>query len=115
MDALREAGCTVHAHAEYFAANCPDTVWLREVGRRGWIVLTKDARIRYRPNERRILLNSRVKAFIPTGKGGTGADIAQTFVKALPSIRRITGNTKPPFIAHDRKGGHVEVMEPKPR
>ena len=115
VDVLRATGATVHAHADHFAADCPDSEWLREVGRRGWILLTKDARIRYRPSERATLLESRVKAFILTGKGGTGRDMAQTFVKALPAIHRIASQTNPPFIAHVWRSGDVKLMEPKAR
>ncbi len=111
LEELRRAGCIAHGHAEHFAPECPDTEWLREVGRRGWMVLTKDARIRYRPNEKRTLLDSNVRAFILTGKGGTGADMAQTFLNALPAIRRLAESTRPPFIAHVWNSGEVKLME----
>ena len=114
LEVLREAGYIVHTHADHFAPDCPDPEWLHAVGQRGWIVLTKDARIRYRPRERATLLDARVKAFILTGKGGTGADMARTFLKAIPAIRRIASETPPPFIAHVWKSGEVKVMEPKP-
>ena len=34
-------------HAERFPDGSPDEVWLREAGRHGWLVLSKDAYIRY--------------------------------------------------------------------
>ncbi len=49
-------------------------------GSRGWIVLTKDERIRYRPNERRALLRSGVRAFILTGRNLTGEEMGEVFV-----------------------------------
>ena len=48
-------------------------------GSRGWIVLTKDERIRYRPNERRALLRSGVRAFILTGRNSQ-AKMGEVFV-----------------------------------
>jgi PIN like domain len=42
----------VERHANHFASETPDEEWLETAGRRGWIVLTHDRRIRYKPNER---------------------------------------------------------------
>ena len=50
-DALRQAGAEVHVHGDHFPPDARDEEWLRVVGQRGWIVLTKDKMIRYRgPN-----------------------------------------------------------------
>jgi hypothetical protein len=53
VDALRAAGETAHAHDEHFAADTPDADWLSEVGKRGWVVLTKDKEIRRNQLEHR--------------------------------------------------------------
>lgn len=50
--ALRQAGFDVVVHDDVFAADTDDEIWLREAGVKGWIVLVKDDRIRYRPRER---------------------------------------------------------------
>ncbi|WP_437796354.1 hypothetical protein [Sorangium sp. So ce693] len=39
VEALRAAKL---AHDDHFAQNTPDAEWLVEIGRRGWVVLTKD-------------------------------------------------------------------------
>ena len=44
--ALREISETVEIHDDHFAPDAKDEAWLAEVGKRGWIVLTKDDRIR---------------------------------------------------------------------
>jgi PIN like domain len=36
---LRSGGLTVERHADHFAADTADEVWLKQVGRRGWIAL----------------------------------------------------------------------------
>ncbi len=48
---LRDAGLAVERHTDHFAHDCEDNEWLREVAARGWVALTHDARIRYKPNE----------------------------------------------------------------
>ena len=52
-DALRAAGIPFVAHRQLFAPDTPDTEWIAEVGRRGWVVVTRDKNIRRRPNELR--------------------------------------------------------------
>ncbi|MFQ5809753.1 MAG: hypothetical protein ACE5JM_09065 [Armatimonadota bacterium] len=49
---------------EEFPPHVPDAVWLSEAGRRGWVVLTGDARIRTRPVEREALESADVTAVI---------------------------------------------------
>lgn len=40
---LRAGGLTVERHADHFQHDTPDEVWLREIGRKGWIAVTHDA------------------------------------------------------------------------
>ena len=42
---------TVERHGDHFAPDCPDSDWLAAVSAKGWIALTHDKRIRYKPNE----------------------------------------------------------------
>lgn len=49
--ALRDARQPVVVHDDVFPQDAQDTTWLPEVGRRGWVVLTKDRHIRTRRNE----------------------------------------------------------------
>ncbi|MGH9203417.1 MAG: hypothetical protein ACRD2A_19515 [Vicinamibacterales bacterium] len=48
---LAAAGLKVERHADYFSPATPDEEWLQRVGERGWIAVTHDRRIRYKPNE----------------------------------------------------------------
>lgn len=47
---LRERGWTIHLIADFYhddAARIPDEEWIAEGCSRGWLMLTKDKRIRY--------------------------------------------------------------------
>jgi hypothetical protein len=66
--ALRRAEEQVIAFHERFASGTKDPVWLSEVGRNGWVLLTKDSRIRYRRNEMQALLSSGAR-----GRQGAGS------------------------------------------
>src|SRR2546430_10202386 len=63
-EALRLAGEQVIAFYERFSSGTRDQVWLPEVGRNRWILLTKDSRIRYRRNEMQALLASKTRSFV---------------------------------------------------
>lgn len=115
-EALRLAGVKVVAHDEEFAPGTPDTDWLQEVGRKGWIVLTKDKRIRYREIEKQALQSAGVAAFVFAGSNRSGVEIGDAFVKALPAIRRLVEATPRPFIASVTASGGVNLLfPPKPR
>jgi len=81
---LEEEGLQVELHNDHFSQGTQDAEWLPVVGRRGWIVLTKDTRIRYRPNEKQALLAAGVRAFAFTSGSLSGAEMSDAIVKALP-------------------------------
>ena len=63
--------------------NAPDEDWISEVGKRGWVVLTKDDRIRYRPAALAVYRRDQVKVFV-FGSGEMKAqEMADAFVTAL--------------------------------
>ena len=109
-DALRQAGAEVQIHDDHFRQETPDEEWLREVGRRSWIVLTKDAQIRYRAHERAALMQAGVGAFVLVAKNLSGREMADVFVKALPAIRRFVANHQPPFIAKVTRSSTVSMV-----
>jgi hypothetical protein len=109
-EALRTAGFEVIAHDDRFEPATPDAKWLEEAGRRGWVVLTKDQRIRYRANELLALRDARVAAFVLVGKNMTGHDMANALVAGLPRMLRILRGRERPFIAIVRPKGSVRLL-----
>ncbi|HXI11562.1 MAG TPA: hypothetical protein VNM92_02815 [Thermoanaerobaculia bacterium] len=51
---LENAGLPVVRHREHFPADAADDQWLAFVGRKGWVALTHNSRIRYTPNEKEL-------------------------------------------------------------
>jgi hypothetical protein len=109
-DALRKAGASVEVHDDHFEPATPDARWLSEVGRRGWVVLSKDSRIRSRTLERNALLHARVAAFILTSQDMTGQDMAKLFVDTLPKLHRYLIKRRRPFIALISQGGTITTL-----
>jgi predicted nuclease of predicted toxin-antitoxin system len=110
-DALRGAGALVEVHDDHFAADTPDIVWLAEVGTRGWIVLTKDSRIRRHPLELQTLLAANVAAFMLTATDLTGADMGRVLVAALPRLSALVRSRARPFIATISRQGQVTIIQ----
>lgn len=75
-------------------------MWLAECGLHGWIVLTRDKRIRYRVLERTALRAAGVKAFVFTGGNVGIMDTVQILVNALPRIETVCSVESAPFIYH---------------
>jgi hypothetical protein len=95
---LKTGGLTVERHDDHFAPDTPDDVWLAEIGKRGWIALTHDSRIRYKPNERDAVMRHGVGLLVIVGKAPF-PDLAQAFVATLSRIEHFLAGHKPPFIA----------------
>jgi hypothetical protein len=95
---LKSAGPAVERHADYFAHDTPDEVWLEAIGKRGWIALTHDRRIRYKPNERDAVMRHGVTLLVIVG-AAPFPELARAFVTSVPIIEGFLQRHKPPFIA----------------
>ena len=119
---LREADLTVERHAEHFAADCPDEEWLQAVGERGWVAITHDRRIRYKPNELAAVSRYRVPLLVVVGRAPY-PELAGAFVSTLPQIDTFLDSHQPPFIAkvyrpspserQRNRPGRVELWYPR--
>lgn len=110
-DALRAAGVRVEIHDDHFAPDTPDTAWLVEVGARGWVVLTKDSRIRRHPLELQALLGANVAAFMVTATDLTGADMGRLLAAAIPKLTSLVRSRARPFIATVSRQGQVTIIQ----
>jgi len=93
-----------------FPRGTPDEVWLTEAGREGWVVLTRDKRIRYRILERMALESAGVRAFVFTGGNVTMADTAAVLASAIPAMESVVRSEAPPFIFNIGKSGLLTRM-----
>ena len=96
--ALVESGLSVERHAAHFPPDCPDEEWLKAVGSRGWTALTRDARIRYKPNELAAVVRHRVALLVVVGKA-PHSELAANFVRTAERINAFLERHTPPFIA----------------
>ena len=94
-----------------FPGRTPDEDWLKVVGDRGRIVITKDKRIRYRRAEFDIVKKHEVKMFTLTSGNLTGNEMAEIIVKAIPKIHKFIQTNEPPFIATIAKSGVIKRIK----
>ncbi len=62
-EALRALDRDVIALRENWAQNTPDVDWLRDIGAEGWALVTVDKRIRTRPQEQLVFMQTGVTGF----------------------------------------------------
>ena len=109
---LRAAGLNVLVHDDHFAQNAPDPEWLAAAGKNNWIVITRDERIRYRVAEKQTIRRAKVRAFVLAAHGNLPAEfLAELLLKALPKIRDIVANERPPFIAKIWRDGKTALID----
>lgn len=95
---LTTGGLTVHRHMDHFAHDTGDDVWLQAVGANGWVAITRDTRIRYKPNELAAVTKSNARLLVLIGKASFPV-LACNFVNTIAKIEEFVMNTPPPFIA----------------
>lgn len=99
-DALRAAGARVEVHLDHFPGDKPDAEWIPEVGRRVWVLITKDQNIRRNPLERHAYEIAKLRGFVVTGKDLSGKELAELLVRCLTGMtRRAAGRTGPLLFA----------------
>lgn len=97
-DALRSAGAVVEVHLDHFPGDAPDTEWIPEVGRRGWVLITKDQNIRRNPLERAAYQAARLRGFVVTGKDMNAIELGTLLVGCLPGMVRRSAGRSGPFV-----------------
>ncbi len=105
---LRGAGLQLHTLAEVYGIPADEAVadmeWLELAGQRGWPVLMKDERIRYRPSERDAVVAHRVQAFCLTGGNLRAAAMAEQYLAVIDDVARACSTPGPFLFAVSARG-----------
>jgi len=99
-DALRSAGARVEIHRDHFEERTPDAEWLAKAGQLGWVVLTKDKRIRCRPLELAAIRDGRARVFALTSGNLRGPQMAEILARHLPRMMDLAVRHLPPFVGY---------------
>jgi len=109
---MRSAGLDVKVLKEEFGAGALDENWLPVAISKGWILLTKDDRWRYRQAEKDILMNANARAFVFVSKTARAQEIVETVMACLGKMAKIIEREPAPFVAHVLLSQHVDVVFP---
>jgi hypothetical protein len=110
-DALRGTGAQVEVHLDHFPADEPDTDWIHEIGKRGWVLITKDQKIHRNPLERAAYEVAKLRGFIVTGKDMSGKELAELLMRCLPGmVRRAAGRSGPLLFTISRGGVFTKLI-----
>ena len=112
-DALHQRGRLVYMHSQVFPDQTPDRVWIPEVARRGWIIVTRDRRLQYRRLEWMAFLRAKARVLWFKGDRASNLQITNGFLGALPVIDELTALLRPPYIIKVTPTSRVEQIYPE--
>lgn len=110
-DRIRGIGRQVVVHTDRFAPGTDDVVWLKGLAGSGYILLTKDGRIRRRPLERFALCAAGIDAFFLGNRQIRGDTMAEAFVRAIPRIERMVAQSEAPVWGSVHLDGRVTLLK----
>jgi hypothetical protein len=100
---LREANVAIEPHNQHFKKTEDDHIWIPEVTRRGWIIISGDKHIEAGIN-RVAVIDSAAKVFILSDTNSRPIFWGAAFLAGLRSIiRRVQENNGPFFVDVDRE------------
>lgn len=111
VETLRKAGITIEIHDEHFDKGAQDIHWIPEIGKKGWVVLTKDANIGKNSLERIAVANAQVKMFVLASQGLSGKDMATIFLKVIVPMQEFVRKHPAPFIAKIYRDGSITLWK----
>ncbi|WP_414755549.1 hypothetical protein [Anabaena sp. CCY 9910] len=111
VEKLRSAGLTIEIHDEHFAKDAQDVDWLPEVGKRGWVVLTKDGKISNNCLERIAVARAEIKMFTFASQSLSGEEMAEILLKVIVKMQGFVRKHPAPFIAKIYRDGKISMWK----
>ncbi len=111
ISAIEHHGIRWESHLDHFAPGTEDTEWLPEIGRRGWALLTTDARIRSNFLEREAVRTNRIRMFYFSRNNLAGMEMGVALLRAIPAMLKLVGTQAAPFTASISRSGEVKLRD----
>jgi len=108
VEALKDTGISVEIHDDHFPQAAQDVTWMPEVGKRGWIILTKDAAIGRNQLERQAVAYAGIRMFALASQNLSGREMAEIFRVAILAMQKFIEKNPAPFIAKVYREGKVK-------
>lgn len=98
-DALRRVGYVVHTMWDVYGRDAEqhvaDVQWITEGATRGWVLLSKDAKMRHRTLELEAIESSSARVFLLTNQQLTGAEQVEIYLNNINRIVRLSRKPGP--------------------
>ena len=111
--ALRELGQEdVHHVTEILRSGADDEEVFQYAGENEYFIITRDNRIRYKPNERAAIRKYKVGVFLLAGKNKSAMEIAVQLISNWEKIVECSQKTYKPFLRRVRsRGTKIEELD----
>jgi hypothetical protein len=110
-EALKLVRTDIRWLEDEFPHDVKDAAWLQDVGIRGWLVIGRDRRIRYRPAEKQAIIDHRVGYFcIAQNTNPTRWEYLRLIVTTLDQMEYVFATTDRPFIYGVYKDGEFRRL-----
>lgn len=104
----------IELHTDYLARGASDVEVITECGRREWILISCDDRIRYVPENKAAVIRNRVQVFMFNKGNYQGVEYAAALIVGRTQLLNMIRLTAGPFFARITRSGDVVALEPKP-
>jgi hypothetical protein len=109
--ALRREGIAVEVHDDHLREDAPDEEWIKLVGQKGWVAITRDNQIRHRKNQIAAVKRHRARLIVVRIKNFDGPMAAHLLISRAGSIDTFARKTAPPFVARISMTGQVSKYD----
>ena len=111
IESIEAYGAVCEKHLDRFEPGVDDIVWLPFIGKRGWCLVTTDARIRRNLLEKEAVRANGVRMFYFSRNQMSGREMGDAMRKALPQIEELFRTHPPPFTASITRKGEVTLRD----
>jgi len=98
VDGLKAFGEDVTHLRTHFPGATEDSQWLPGIGKKGWVLITADKKIKRKPHERQALKSNKVGAFVFSVTGMNHCGWIRLVVRRWSEIKEFASRTPPPYI-----------------
>lgn len=88
-----------------------DADWIRDITGRGWVIFTRNGKIRNNPLERRTFIRCGARVFNIRNGGASAAEVGKCLRCAKTRIEQILAHTAAPFIVGISLNGDVTFID----
>lgn len=90
----------------HFDVDCPDEEWIPEVGRRGWVAVTRDKKIRGKRRTRDVVAGSQLRLFVFNQAADMNRlDLLEALTRHWRKMLEFSAENDPPAIITISKTG----------